>query len=89
MGALSMPTEPEFLAEIETRPEDRSVRLIYADWLEERGDGISSSKAELLTMTAPSFTATAQGGIHERPEEATSPACQENGRAMARGGESL
>jgi uncharacterized protein (TIGR02996 family) len=33
-----MATEQRFLDAIESQPEDRSVRLVYADWLEERGD---------------------------------------------------
>src|SRR5438093_1127867 len=33
-----MSTEAQFLAEIESRPDDRSVRLVYADWLEEHGE---------------------------------------------------
>jgi uncharacterized protein (TIGR02996 family) len=33
-----MVDEQSFLAEIEAHPEDRAVRLVYADWLEERGD---------------------------------------------------
>jgi uncharacterized protein (TIGR02996 family) len=33
-----MQTDRDFLATIDTRPDDRAFRLIYADWLEERSD---------------------------------------------------
>ena len=33
-----MATEQSFLDAIKSQPEDRAVRLVYADWLEERGD---------------------------------------------------
>jgi uncharacterized protein (TIGR02996 family) len=33
-----MATEQSFLDAIGSQPEDRAVRLVYADWLEERGD---------------------------------------------------
>jgi uncharacterized protein (TIGR02996 family) len=36
--------EADFILAILTRPDDESVRLVYADWLEERGD----SRAEFL-----------------------------------------
>src|SRR5689334_19888781 len=33
-----MATEQSFLDAIKSQPEDRAVPLVYADWLEERGD---------------------------------------------------
>ena len=33
-----MPVEDAFLADIRDHPDDDTPRLIYADWLEERGD---------------------------------------------------
>jgi uncharacterized protein (TIGR02996 family) len=33
-----MNDEAAFLAAIHTAPEDDNLRLVYADWLEERGD---------------------------------------------------
>ena len=41
-----MPQAEEFLREIRRQPDDAVPRLIYADWLEERGD----SRAELLRV---------------------------------------
>jgi uncharacterized protein (TIGR02996 family) len=41
-----MAVESQFLAEIAARPEDRSARLVYADFLEERGD----ARAELIRV---------------------------------------
>jgi uncharacterized protein (TIGR02996 family) len=41
-----MSDEQAFLASIRYRPEDRSRRLVYADWLEERGD----RRAELIRI---------------------------------------
>jgi carbon storage regulator len=40
------PEETPFLRAIEERPDDEAVRLIFADWLEERGDPL----AELLRI---------------------------------------
>jgi uncharacterized protein (TIGR02996 family) len=42
-----MPTEARLLAQIESQPEDREVRLVYADWLEEQGEG---QRAELTRV---------------------------------------
>ncbi len=36
-----MNDEQSFLAEIQANPEDLSLRLVYADWLEEQGDARS------------------------------------------------
>ena len=33
-----MPTDPDFLAAVTATPADRLPRLVYADWLDERGD---------------------------------------------------
>ncbi|MEI4884076.1 TIGR02996 domain-containing protein, partial [Klebsiella pneumoniae] len=33
-------------------PTDDATRLVYADWLEERGDPVSLTKAEFLRLTA-------------------------------------
>ena len=41
-----MSSEHAFLATIEAQPDDRAVRLVYADWLEERGD----PRAELIRI---------------------------------------
>jgi uncharacterized protein (TIGR02996 family) len=41
-----LPEEEQFLRVIDGQPGDRSVRLAYADWLEERGD----SRSELVRI---------------------------------------
>jgi uncharacterized protein (TIGR02996 family) len=41
-----MPQERHFLAAIEAQPDDRTSRLVYADWLDERGD----SRGELIRI---------------------------------------
>jgi uncharacterized protein (TIGR02996 family) len=41
-----MSDEAHFLAGIESQPDDRALRLVYADWLEERGD----PRAELIRV---------------------------------------
>jgi uncharacterized protein (TIGR02996 family) len=41
-----MPSEASFLQAIAAAPEDRSVRLVYADWLEDRDD----PRAELIRI---------------------------------------
>jgi uncharacterized protein (TIGR02996 family) len=43
-----MSDEEAFLAAIKAEPTDRTLRLVYADWLEERGD----SRAEYLRLEA-------------------------------------
>src|SRR5262245_14001334 len=49
--------ELEFLREIEASPADETPRLIYADWLEERGDPRAEylrREVELHTLSADS-----------------------------------
>src|SRR5262245_25005118 len=42
-----MPLEEAFLEDIRTHPEDDTPRLVYADWLDERGD---ADRAELIRV---------------------------------------
>jgi uncharacterized protein (TIGR02996 family) len=37
-------------AQLQT-PGDTELRLVYSDWLEERGDAVSMTKAEFLRLT--------------------------------------
>jgi uncharacterized protein (TIGR02996 family) len=37
-GGAADPEEDAFLEQIRERPSDNALRLVYADWLEERGD---------------------------------------------------
>jgi uncharacterized protein (TIGR02996 family) len=45
-----MSIESGILAEVCERPEDDVPRLVYADWLEERGDAESTARAELIRV---------------------------------------
>jgi len=48
---IGMSDEDAFLARIAATPADDVARLVYADWLEERGDAESAAKAEYLRQT--------------------------------------
>jgi uncharacterized protein (TIGR02996 family) len=52
-AAATFPEEHEFIAAIVSAPWDDSVKLVYADWLEERGDPRSSFLRELVAATRP------------------------------------
>jgi uncharacterized protein (TIGR02996 family) len=43
-----MTEEADFLNAIRANPDDDTVRLVYADWLEERGDTVAVAKAIYL-----------------------------------------
>ena len=43
-----MSSEADFLAKLQAEPADDATRLVYADWLEERGDPSAILKAEFL-----------------------------------------
>src|SRR5688572_5761980 len=45
-----MSDENAFIRAILADPRDRTLRLVYADWLEERGDAESDSRAEYLRV---------------------------------------
>jgi uncharacterized protein (TIGR02996 family) len=47
-----MHDEGAFLNKLLENPADDTVRLVYADWLDERGDDQSTTKATFLRMTA-------------------------------------
>src|SRR5437868_11537865 len=61
-----MPEEAAFLQQLSDRPEDDHTRLVYADWLEERGD----ARARLLRLEVE-LAALADGdrGYAEREAE--------------------
>ena len=52
-----MSDEDAFLRAILSNPKDDAPRLVYADWLDERGDEHSSRKAHFLRLTARHLTA--------------------------------
>jgi uncharacterized protein (TIGR02996 family) len=47
-----MHDEEDFLRKLLENPADDTVRLVYADWLDERGDDESKTKAAFLRLTA-------------------------------------
>jgi uncharacterized protein (TIGR02996 family) len=47
-----MSDEAAFLRSIQDSPADDAPRLVYADWLDERGDTASAAKAAFLRTTA-------------------------------------
>jgi uncharacterized protein (TIGR02996 family) len=52
-----MSDEAAFLSAILANPDDDAPRLIYADWLEERGDLAADAKAAFLRDTTAALTA--------------------------------
>jgi uncharacterized protein (TIGR02996 family) len=46
-----MLSDDNFLAQLLAEPAANDTRLVYADWLEERGDPASAAKAEFLRVT--------------------------------------
>jgi uncharacterized protein (TIGR02996 family) len=48
---LAMSTEADFRAKLQADPADDATRLVYADWLEERGDAGGIVKVEFLRLT--------------------------------------
>ncbi len=55
-------TDDGFLRAILAEPGDDSPWLVYADWLEEKGDPGSTAKAEFLRVTVQLATATGKKG---------------------------
>jgi uncharacterized protein (TIGR02996 family) len=47
-----MVTDANFLDKLLADPKDDTTRLVYADWLEEKGDSESNAKAQFLRLTA-------------------------------------
>src|SRR5437588_11228665 len=45
-----------FINAILANPEDDALRLIYADWLEERGDPADAARAEFIRAQAELFS---------------------------------
>src|SRR5947209_8123112 len=46
-----MSTDDGFLMKLSANPADDTTRLVYADWLEEQSDSVSTAKAEFLRLT--------------------------------------
>jgi len=57
-----MSDEAAFLRAIQANPKDDAPRLVYADWLDERGDEHSSRKAAFLRLTAKLMTTRSRIG---------------------------
>ncbi|HVL11543.1 MAG TPA: TIGR02996 domain-containing protein [Gemmata sp.] len=47
-----MRAETDFLRKLLENPADDATRLVYADWLDEHGDPLSSAKSQFLRLTA-------------------------------------
>jgi uncharacterized protein (TIGR02996 family) len=54
--------EGAFIQAILTNPKDKDPLLVYSDWLEERGDPISASRAEFLRLTVAVSLGTRKKG---------------------------
>jgi uncharacterized protein (TIGR02996 family) len=54
-----MSDEAAFLNAILANPADDAPRLVYADWLDERGDALGSQKADFLRITCRLLTVPA------------------------------
>lgn len=63
-----MHDEDDFLRKLLENPADDTVRLVYADWLDERDDAESKSKAEFLRLTVH-LTGSIQRVGWRRPRE--------------------
>ncbi|HKA06202.1 MAG TPA: TIGR02996 domain-containing protein [Gemmataceae bacterium] len=57
-----MSEEAAFLRAIQANPKDDVPRLVYADWLDERGDEHSRRKAAFLRLTAKLMTTRSRMG---------------------------
>jgi uncharacterized protein (TIGR02996 family) len=57
-----MSDEASFLRTIQANPKDDAPRLVYADWLDECGDELSSRKAAFLRLTARLMTTRSRIG---------------------------
>jgi uncharacterized protein (TIGR02996 family) len=64
-----MNDEDGFLQKLRDNPADDTTRLVYADWLDERGDPVSGAKAEFLRLTVrllePNRDAREEGQLQE------------------------
>src|SRR5262245_26236867 len=67
-------TEEAFLAALRERPDDDATRLIFADWLEERGDEESRLKAEYIRVDCK---------VAARPRRSPHPGLDRQRRALA------
>jgi uncharacterized protein (TIGR02996 family) len=61
-------TEDPFLRSIRERPDDEETRLVYADWLEDRGDDASLARARFIRLEQEAAT-TSSGRLVEISRE--------------------
>ncbi len=61
-----MNEEEGFLQHLLENPAEDSTRLVYADWLEERGDSPNAAKAEFLRLSMLPLKARKKAGIARR-----------------------
>jgi uncharacterized protein (TIGR02996 family) len=64
-----MSDERGFLRAIQDNPEDDSLRLVYADWLEERGDPRSEYLRLVCALSSPECADQEVEKFHERLQE--------------------
>src|SRR5258708_7288024 len=57
-----MHTDKDFLSKLLENPADDVTRLVYADWLDEQGDPVSSAKSEFLRVTVELVTGSGKKG---------------------------
>ena len=57
-----MHDEADFLHKLLENPADDTARLVYADWLDERGDEESKTKAQFLRLTVRPLRADRAAG---------------------------
>lgn len=60
------PTEQDFLATLRANPADEGVRLVYADWLEQRGRTLEASFVRHLGDLPPRDPASQAGDVDWR-----------------------
>ena len=68
-----MHDENDFLRKLTGDPTDDTVRLVYADWLGERGDGVSHLKATFLRLTIQLLEADRSDESHEESRKRMQP----------------
>ena len=74
--------EAAFLAAIQQRPDDDASRLIYADWLEERGD---SDRAEFIRTQIEAECCLVGSPEHSRLADRAAELLRKNGHTWAEG----
>ena len=64
-----MHDENDFLRAVMENPADDTIRMVFADWLDERGDDESQAKAKFLRVTVRLMGPIKRVGWRERPAQ--------------------